>query len=224
MSVDGLRSCLTSTPCHRASCCALSSVIESIVAEKVQSLEETIHALSTRILCLEQLLLVAPLNHLGQVSAAIEKLLLKESFREPRNLEGHALKLVQVHGESTSAIPLSPVEFYIGESEDEEVFQLPETAVRLLVDLLSEMSHGNSVAVVSLNSEFTTQQAAEYLNVSRPYVVNLLEKGEIPFRKVGSHRRIRIEDLIAYKKVSEGRSQKALDELAVQAQNLGMGY
>ena len=82
------------------------------MTEKVQSLEETVHVLSKRILCLEQLLLVAPLNHFDKVSAAIEKLLLKESIQAPSNLEGRAIKLVQVHGESTSAIPLSPVEFH----------------------------------------------------------------------------------------------------------------
>ena len=72
----------------------------------------------------------------------------------------------------------------IGEKGKESVFRLPETTVRLVVDLLSETSRGNPVAIMPLKTEFSTQQAANFLNVSRPFFVNLLEKGEIPFRKV----------------------------------------
>ncbi|MCA9437996.1 MAG: helix-turn-helix domain-containing protein [Candidatus Omnitrophica bacterium] len=112
----------------------------------------------------------------------------------------------------------------IGEKGKECVFRLPETTVRLVVDLLSETSRGNPVAIMPLKTEFTTQQAANFLNVSRPFFVNLLEKGEIPFRKVGSHRRVRFDDLIRYKKKTDKRSLEALDELVTQAQDLGMGY
>lgn len=112
----------------------------------------------------------------------------------------------------------------IGEKGKECVFRLPETTVRLVVDLLSETSRGNPVAIMPLKTEFSTQQAANFLNVSRPFFVNLLEKGEIPFRKVGSHRRVRFDDLIRYKKKTDKRSLEALDELVTQAQDLGMGY
>ncbi|MCA9413747.1 MAG: helix-turn-helix domain-containing protein [Candidatus Omnitrophica bacterium] len=112
----------------------------------------------------------------------------------------------------------------IGERGKECVFRLPETTVRLVVDLLSETSRGNPVAIMPLKTEFSTQQAANFLNVSRPFFVNLLEKGEIPFRKVGSHRRVRFDDLMRYKKKTDKRSLEALDELVTQAQDLGMGY
>ncbi|MCA9433998.1 MAG: helix-turn-helix domain-containing protein, partial [Candidatus Omnitrophica bacterium] len=112
----------------------------------------------------------------------------------------------------------------IGEKGKESVFRLPETTVRLVVDLLSETSRGNPVAIMPLKTEFSTQQAANFLNVSRPFFVNLLEKGEIPFRKVGSHRRVRFDDLMRYKKKTDKRSLEALDELVTQAQDLGMGY
>jgi excisionase family DNA binding protein len=77
---------------------------------------------------------------------------------------------------------------------------LPRQALILLSDLLADMAQGNAVTVVSMRAEMTTQQAADILNVSRPYLVKLLEQGELDFTKVGTHRRIRFEDLMAYKK------------------------
>ena len=101
---------------------------------------------------------------------------------------------------------------------------LPARAVRLLCDLLGEMAAGNAVTVTSVPAELTTQQAADLLNVSRPFLIRLLEDGKLPFRKVGTHRRILHSDLTAYKTREDQARRDVLKELAKQAQELGLGY
>jgi excisionase family DNA binding protein len=101
--------------------------------------------------------------------------------------------------------------------------RVPVSALRLLVDLLTEIGEGNAVSIMPIHAELTTQEAADVLNVSRPFLVRLLESGEIPFHKIGSHCRVRYQDVIAYKDRLDVERSKALDVLAEQSQTLKMG-
>lgn len=109
-------------------------------------------------------------------------------------------------------------------SDGEQIVEVPEQAFRLLMEVLEQMSRGNAVTLIPVHAELTTQEAADLLNVSRPFLIGLLKSGAIPFHKVGTHRRVRFEDLIAYKSCVEQAQQTVMEELAAQAQELGMGY
>ncbi len=102
--------------------------------------------------------------------------------------------------------------------------KVPASVLRLLSAALSEMSCGNGVSLLPLNAELTTQQAADLLNVSRPYLVGLLEKGEMPFRLVGNQRRVRLQEVMAYKARTDIDRRAALNELAQLGQEIGVGY
>jgi excisionase family DNA binding protein len=108
--------------------------------------------------------------------------------------------------------------------EVEEDIILPAAAVKLLIELLAQMAEGNAVTLMPIHAELTTQQAADILSVSRPHIVKLLEQGKLPFRKVGTHRRILYQDLRRYKKSVDKQRLSVLEELTAQAQDLGMGY
>ncbi|KAA2239969.1 helix-turn-helix domain-containing protein [Chitinophaga agrisoli] len=104
--------------------------------------------------------------------------------------------------------------------------EVPKSAMIIFLKILNRMAEGDSFALFLSddNADLSTQQGADLLGVSRPHIVSLLEQGEIPFHKVGTHRRIHLKDLIAYnKKIKKNRADK-LDFLADQAQELNLGY
>ncbi len=110
------------------------------------------------------------------------------------------------------------------EAESSPGISLPPQAVEALTEVLEHLAEGREVTVSAQPVEYSTQKAAEFLRVSRPFLVGLLEKGEIPFRKVGTHRRVLFSDLKAYKEKIDAGRLKTLDELTKQAQELGLGY
>lgn len=108
--------------------------------------------------------------------------------------------------------------------ENDEAVTIPRKALELLRFILSSMAEGKAVSLIPSDSDLTTQQAADMLNVSRPHLVKLLEKGALPFQKVGSHRRIQLEDLLRYEQQQAEQRQQHLQFLAQQAQELNLGY
>lgn len=108
--------------------------------------------------------------------------------------------------------------------DDGKTLPLPKEVTKFLVSILTELSAGNMVNIVPIHTELSTQEAANHLNVSRPYLVKLLEKGRLPFHMVGSHRRIKFSDLKTFMDIQSSEREAAMQLLADQAQDEDMGY
>lgn len=106
--------------------------------------------------------------------------------------------------------------------ETEEKIRIPLSALRLLRDVLKAISKGNMVSIVPIATEMTTQAAADLLGCSRPHFVKLLESGEIPFTKVGKHRRVMFEDVISHKKQMKERQKRLLIEMMSADEESGL--
>ena len=109
----------------------------------------------------------------------------------------------------------------VGAPEGETVV-ITASAAKMLVGILDEMGRGKTVTVIPVHAELTTQQAAEMLGVSRPSLIQLLDEGKIEYRKVGTHRRVRFESLMAYKRRVRADRVSALNELAAYDEELGI--
>ncbi|PJE98241.1 DNA-binding protein [Streptomyces carminius] len=108
------------------------------------------------------------------------------------------------------------------EGEEAGPLTLPREAVELLATMLAHLAAGRSVSIVPQNAELTTQQAADLLNVSRPFLIGLLQAGEIEYRKVGKHRRIPAASLLEYKRRDDERRRQAAEELTELGQEMGL--
>jgi excisionase family DNA binding protein len=105
---------------------------------------------------------------------------------------------------------------------DGETIELPESVFHLLSQVVHDLAEGRMVTIVPRDQELTTQEAADLLNVSRPHLVKLLERGEIPYSKTGTHRRIRFVDAMAYKARRDEQRKEGLARLTRMSQGLGL--
>ena len=107
-------------------------------------------------------------------------------------------------------------------SPSNEELEIPGSVYEVLVRVVREMDQGNGITIIPVHAELTTQQAADLLNVSRPYLVRLLEKEQLPFHKVGRHRRVRLDDLLAYKEQRDSKRRRLLKDMTREAQEAGL--
>lgn len=140
---------------------------------------------------------------------------------DDRTLAQAALRRLQPYTECTGSEPTMAAGLCLSEDPN-GIVQLPKGCLHLLVSILAEMARGRAVTVVPVDAEMTTGAAAALLNVSRPYFVELLEKGAIPYRKLGLHRRVRARDVLAYKEAQEASSRCAMEELVRLTEELGL--
>jgi excisionase family DNA binding protein len=116
----------------------------------------------------------------------------------------------------------APLSLRVLDASKEETLRIPASAVKMLVRILEEMARGNAVTLIPVHAELTTQEAADMLNISRPSLIQLLDEGKIEYRKVGTHRRVRFEALMSYKRAADAERRAALAELAAYDQEIGI--
>lgn len=109
-------------------------------------------------------------------------------------------------------------------SPDGETIDIPPALFELLAAVAEELGQGHGVSVLPLHRQLTTTEAAQLLNVSRPHVISLLERGDLPFEKVGTHRRVRLADVLAYRQIQDERRQEALANIVRQGEDLDLAY
>jgi len=141
------------------------------------------------------------------IPTAAEALLAREVSRalEQRHAAEHTLSLLVTAADNEAT-----------------TLELPRTAASLLVEILKQMAKGNAVSLSPVEPEITTQQAANLLCVSRPYLVGMIEKGELPARMVGNQRRLPLKEVLAYRLQNQAKRKEALDEMSALDQEMGL--
>jgi len=118
--------------------------------------------------------------------------------------------------------PLDGAELSFLVAGERKTLHLPPLALKMLAETMVHLARGNAVTIAPVHMELTTQQAADILGVSRPYLVKLLEEGKIPFRRPHNHRRVRLQDLLDFKEREDALRMKALDELTELSEEMGL--
>ncbi len=132
-----------------------------------------------------------------------------------------ALRAARRIGDYLTAHPGADPVRIKGELAGDDVLVVPRQAAVMLAQILGFLANGQGVTVTPSNAMLTTQQAADRLNVSRPYLIKLLEAGEIPFEMVGTHRRVAFGELMEYVRRDDQERRRAADELTELGQELG---
>lgn len=148
--------------------------------------------------------------------------LLKDITKEDQKIAINSAEELQIASKKVKSSSAKGVKIKIQETG--EFITIPKKALSLLSTIVQNMAEGNTISIVSSNPEISTQQAADMLNVSRPHLIKLLETKKIPFKKVGTHRRILLKDILEYNQRQAKERENQLELLAKQAQDLNLGY
>ena len=112
----------------------------------------------------------------------------------------------------------------VGKDGETHQVKMPASAVKLMIEVLTQLGQGNSVNITPIHAELTTQEAADILNMSRPTLIKLLDSGDIPHSRTGNRRKVAFVDVMNYKQAIDAKRLSALDELTALDQELGLGY
>lgn len=112
----------------------------------------------------------------------------------------------------------------VSDADGETPITVPSAALRLFTDILAQLANGNAVTIAPVHAELTTQQSAEFLGVSRPYLITLLDEQKIPFRRVGNRRKVLLNDLLSYRRLDEQHRTEVRAALTREAEELGLEY
>lgn len=146
-------------------------------------------------------------------------------LEEPVTPSEEDVKLARQSSRSLTAFTGHRITCTIKTKDGEPVeIELPAAAVGVLSQMLTQMADGKAVVLMPINAQLTTQQAADILGVSRPFLTAQMKSGKLPFQKIGTHRRIAFADLMQYKQKMAAESNAAMDKLVAEAQELNLGY